>query len=216
MTEFLSIHYNRKNDRDSDRNRKDREKRMRVIAGKARRLQLKTVRGDQTRPTTDRIKETLFNMLQEGLPGARFLDLFAGSGAIGIEALSRDAAYAVFVENNPAAAACIHDNLLHTHLEDQAQVLKMDVLHAIDRLEQSQSIPFTYIFMDPPYDRGWEKRILSRLQNSSLADENTILIIEASLVTDFDYLGKEGYQLLKEKNYKSNKHIFVRKRGLTI
>ena len=77
---------------------------MRVIAGKARRLKLLAPRGMDTRPTTDRTKETLFNVLQPGLSGCRFLDLFSGSGAIGIEALSRGAAFAVFVEKNRAAA----------------------------------------------------------------------------------------------------------------
>ena len=80
---------------------------MRVIAGKARRLPLKTVAGMDTRPTTDRIKETLFNMLQNDLEGCRFLDLFGGSGGIGIEALSRGAGEAVFVESDRKAAACI-------------------------------------------------------------------------------------------------------------
>ena len=80
---------------------------MRVIAGSARRLLLKTIEGMETRPTTDRIKETLFNMLQNDLYGCTFLDLFAGSGGIGIEALSRGAKHAVFVEKNPKAAACI-------------------------------------------------------------------------------------------------------------
>ena len=83
---------------------------MRVIAGKARRLPLKTVPGMDTRPTTDRIKETLFNMLQPELLDSRFLDLFSGSGAIGIEALSRGAAFAVFVEKNPKAVECIKEN----------------------------------------------------------------------------------------------------------
>lgn len=96
---------------------------MRVIAGKCRSLPLKTVPGRQTRPTTDRIKETLFNMLQPYLPDARFLDLFAGSGAIGIEALSRGAERAWFVEQNKAAADCIRQNLKFTKLEQQAVLL---------------------------------------------------------------------------------------------
>ena len=87
---------------------------MRVIAGKARRIQLKTVPGMETRPTTDRIKETLFNVLQTELYSARFLDLFSGSGAIGIEALSRGCEMAVFVENNRNAAECIRENLKAT------------------------------------------------------------------------------------------------------
>ena len=84
---------------------------MRVIAGTARRLNLKTVPGMETRPTTDRIKETLFNILQPEMTDCRFLDLFSGSGGIGIEALSRGAAYAVFAEKNPKACSCIRDNL---------------------------------------------------------------------------------------------------------
>ena len=89
---------------------------MRVIAGKARRLNLETLPGLDTRPTTDRIKETLFNILQADIPGASFLDLFAGSGAIGIEALSRGAENAVFVDKNPKACACIRRNLEFTRL----------------------------------------------------------------------------------------------------
>ena len=84
---------------------------MRVIAGSAKRLQLKTLDGLDTRPTTDRIKETLFNMISPYLYDCRFLDLFAGSGGIGIEALSRGAGEAVFVEQNPKAMACIKENL---------------------------------------------------------------------------------------------------------
>ena len=108
---------------------------MRVIAGKARRLPLKTIEGLDTRPTTDRIKETLFNILQNDLYDIRFLDIFSGSGGIGIEALSRGAKEAVFVENDRAAVRCIQDNLKFTHLEQQATVLPFDVLAALARLE---------------------------------------------------------------------------------
>ena len=90
---------------------------MRVIAGSAKRLQLKTLDGLETRPTTDRIKETLFNMLTPYLYDCMFLDLFAGSGGIGIEALSRGGMESVFVDNNPDAVACIRENLKHTKLE---------------------------------------------------------------------------------------------------
>ena len=98
---------------------------MRVIAGSARRLLLKTIEGLDTRPTTDRIKETLFNMLQPQIPGCFFLDLFSGSGAIGIEALSRGARKAVFIENNPKAVECIRENLSCTHLEEGGAAFHM-------------------------------------------------------------------------------------------
>ena len=95
---------------------------MRVIAGKARSLHLKTIEGLDTRPTTDRIKETLFNMINDELYGASFLDLFSGSGGIGIEALSRGARKAVFVESSRKAAACIQENLKFTRLASDGEV----------------------------------------------------------------------------------------------
>ena len=121
---------------------------MRVIAGSARRLQLKTVEGIGTRPTTDRIKETLFNMLQNDIEDCSFLDLFSGSGAIGIEALSRGAEYAVFVENNKNAVKCIKDNLMFTKLSDKARVIENSVLSAINILNGNRV--FDVVFMDPP------------------------------------------------------------------
>ncbi len=126
---------------------------MRVIAGKARSLRLKTPEGLETRPTTDRIKETLFNMLQPYLPGGIFIDLFSGSGGIGIEALSRGAKHAYFVENNKNAIACIQENLKFTKLMEDATILKQDVLSAIsgihekeaDVVESLQETDFSYV-----------------------------------------------------------------------
>ena len=130
---------------------------MRVIAGTARRLLLKTPEGKDTRPTTDRIKETLFNMLMPYLSGAIFVDLFSGSGGIGIEALSRGAAKAYFVENNQKAIACITDNIKHTHFEDKSVILKQDVYAAI---RGSIKDIADVIFLDPPYNQEYEKRVL--------------------------------------------------------
>lgn len=183
---------------------------MRVIAGKARRLNLKTVPGDHTRPTTDRIKETLFNILQPDLPGCRFLDLFAGSGGIGIEALSRGARSAVFVDNHPKAAACIRDNLSTTRLADQAQVLMCDAAGALARLSGRGA--FDIIFMDPPYRMDLEKKMLTLLAGSDLVDEDTMIIVEAALDTPFDYLDELGYELTRRKEYKTNAHMFIRKK----
>lgn len=182
---------------------------MRVIAGKARRLPLKTVPGQETRPTTDRIKETLFNILQPDLPDCNFLDLFAGSGAIGIEALSRGARQAVFVEKNRAAVSCIKENLSFTKLADSGKLLNMDVLQALGMLEGKGT--FDLIFMDPPYRQELERRVLEYLQSSSVLDENTRIIIEADLYTDFSYVGELGFVLLRSKEYKTNKHVFLRR-----
>ena len=185
---------------------------MRVIAGSAKRLQLKTVEGMETRPTTDRIKETLFNMISTYLADSYFLDLFSGSGAIGIEALSRGAACAVFVEQSKKASACIKENLQHTKLGDRAELYEMDVLHALARLEGKNH--FDYIFMDPPYNELHEKRVLEYLRHSLLLAEDGVVIVEASIETDFSYVTELGFSVIKEKTYKTNKHIFLEREAL--
>ncbi len=182
---------------------------MRVIAGIARSLPLKCIDGLDTRPTTDRIKETLFNILQPEICDCRFLDLFAGSGAIGIEALSRGAREAVFVENNRKACECIRENLTFTKLSDNAQVLYMDVLTALYRLEGEK--PFDLIFLDPPYDKGFEQEVFAYLRHSSLADSDTLIILEASLKADTDWIEDFCFSPHKIKNYKTNKHLFIRR-----
>ncbi|MDD6211583.1 MAG: 16S rRNA (guanine(966)-N(2))-methyltransferase RsmD [Clostridiales bacterium] len=183
---------------------------MRVIAGKARRLNLVTVPGMDTRPTTDRVKETLFNILQPSLGGCRFLDLFAGSGGIGIEALSRGAASCVFVENNRKAQNCIEQNLVHTKLADQGKLLRTDVLSALNRLEREQQ-EFDMIFMDPPYGMEWEKRVLEVLRHSALVSPDTWIIVEANLETNMDYVESMGFEIFRVKEYKTNQHYFIKK-----
>ena len=163
---------------------------MRIIAGTARSLPLKTIDGMDTRPTTDKTKETLFNVLQMDVPGAYFLDLFAGSGQIGLEALSRGGAYAVFIENNRKAAKCIEEN--------------------IASLEGKYT--FDLIFMDPPYRHGLEEEVLRFLSHSSILKPDTRIVVEASLDTDFDYLDELGFEIDKFKKYKTNMHVFIRKK----
>lgn len=183
---------------------------MRVIAGTARSLPLKTVEGTDTRPTTDRIKETLFNILQTEIYGSRFLDLFSGSGAIGIEALSRGAKEAVFVEHSKSCVSCIKDNLKFTKLGERAAVMEQDVLSALNRL--SGKGVFDIIFMDAPYKAGLEREVLEALKNSDIADEYTTIIIEEAVDTDLSYAETElGYEIYKVKKYKTNKHVFIRK-----
>lgn len=180
---------------------------MRVIAGKAKRIPLRTIEGLDTRPTTDRIKETLFNMISEYLADSTFLDLFSGSGAIGIEALSRGAASAVFVEQNKKAVACIRENLKATRLEADAEILGIEVIAALKQSEEKKT--FDYIFMDPPYDQLWEKKVLEYLSESNLLSQDGLIIVEASLQTDLSYASELGFAVIKEKVYKTNKHVFL-------
>lgn len=181
---------------------------MRVIAGKARRLPLKAPVGLDTRPTTDRIKETLFNMLAPELPGAVFLDLFAGSGAIGIEALSRNAKKAYFVEQNGAAYSCILENLKFTKMIEQSVLLKQDVYSALYSISEKE---VDIIYADPPYHEGHEERLLQILSGVSFVTEDTLIIIEADLKTDLSFAESLGFSIVREKRYKTNKHIFLRK-----
>lgn len=184
---------------------------MRVIAGSAKRSQLKIMDGFDTRPTTDRIKETLFNIIAPSVYDSIFLDLFAGSGGIGIEALSRKAKEAVFVEKNPKAMACIKENLKTTHLEAGAMTLTQDVMSALYRLEGEKI--FDFIFMDPPYNQGLERQVLQYLSESELVYEDTVIIVEASKETEFSYLEELKFSCIKEKVYKTNKHVFIEKAG---
>lgn len=181
---------------------------MRIIAGSARSLPLKTVPGMETRPTTDRIKETLFNMLNPEIPGCRFLDLFAGSGQIGLEAVSRGAKEAVFVENNKKAARCIEENIAFTKFEDCCTLFVKDAVSALRQMEGREA--FDIVFMDPPYKKGLEMGVLSLLSELSLIGEHTLIVVETSLDADISGAEDYGYMITKEKVYKSNRHIFLR------
>ena len=181
---------------------------MRGIAGSRRSLPLKTVEGLETRPTTDRIKETLFNILMPDISGARFLDLFAGSGGIGIEALSRGAASAVFVDNSRDAIRCINDNVKFTKFTDEAEVVRLDALSYVRALRK---VDFDIIFLDPPYAAGAERDILSVLSTKDFKNNDALIIVEAALDTDFSYAEELGFTIYKIKEYKSNKHVFMQK-----
>lgn len=178
---------------------------MRVIAGSCRSLPLVTPSGDDTRPTTDRIKETLFNMIQAEIPDCIFYDFFAGSGGIGIEALSRGAKHAYFVENSKQALECIKKNLNFTKLTDKATVVSRDVFSAIPFLTEKADV----IFMDPPYQLGNEASVCQMLKGSGCLKEDTLIIIEAEKDKDFSDITDLGFTIIKEKIYKTNKHVFI-------
>ncbi len=182
---------------------------MRVIAGTARSLPLKTPTGMDTRPTTDRIKETLFNVIQNEVPGAAFIDMFSGSGGIGIEALSRGARKCYFLENDKEALNCIRENLKFTRFEDQAVILSQDAFLSLNNIFEKE---IDVIFMDPPYRQDLGKKALLIFKSMKNVTPDTLLIVEASKETDFAYLDEMGYDLVKEKVYKTNKHLFIRKK----
>lgn len=183
---------------------------MRVIAGKCRSLPLKTLPGRNTRPTADRIRETLFNILMPELPGCRFLDLFAGSGAIGIEALSRGALFCTFVEKSRAAARIIQENLHFTHLDGASEVCIRDVRSALSLFPPEPV--YDLVFMDPPYQEKQEEKVLPLLLHTPCISKEALIVVEAALETDFSYLSAIGYDCIREKVYKTNKHLFLKRK----
>ena len=150
---------------------------MRVVAGSARRVNLVTPKGLDTRPTADMAKEGLFNILSAEIRGIRFLDLFCGSGAIGIEALSRGAKEAVFVENAKPAIAATLQNLEKTKLAEPKQLLQMPVTQAIATLD-ARGHNFDIIFMDPPYDTNLLTQTLNQLAQTKLLRHCGIIVAE--------------------------------------
>lgn len=150
---------------------------LRVIAGSAKGHKLKTLEGRLTRPTSDRIKESLFNILSGVIEGACFLDLYAGTGSIGIEALSRGAKSATFVDENPQCIKIIRDNLEHTKLTEKANVLKSSVTAAL-RLIATQGNMFDIIFIDPPYGKGIPDVVVAEIDKLELLKTEGIVIVE--------------------------------------
>ncbi len=182
---------------------------MRVIAGTARRLRLVTPEGMDTRPTQDIIKETLFNILMPDISGCVFLDLCAGSGQIGIEALSRGAARAYFAENGRNAIACIQKNLHTTHLEDRAVLLKRDVLSALYQVHEKA---VDIVYLDPPYASDMAAQILTALDRQPYVNEDTLIVLETSLDSDLSFLDSTGLEIVREKDYRANRHLFIRRK----
>ena len=155
---------------------------MRVIAGTYRSRILKSLKGQALRPTSDRLCETLFNVLGPGVARSRFIDLFAGTGAIGIEALSRGATEVAFVENHAPAAALIRRNVASLGIRNGATVLCVDALRGLEKLASSKKgkpSQYDYVFLDPPYVAANDyARVLESLGSSSLLAPGGVVIAE--------------------------------------
>jgi 16S rRNA (guanine966-N2)-methyltransferase len=155
---------------------------MRIIAGTFRSRQLKSLKGLALRPTSDRLRESLFNVLAERIPGCRFLDVFAGTGAVGIEALSRGAAEVVFIENHSPAAKLIQKNLDSLGICRNTRILKLDAVRALQRLaaeHNTASVPFDIVFLDPPYAAADEyRRVLTFLGSAPFLAPGGLVIAE--------------------------------------
>ena len=152
---------------------------MRVISGSARGTKLKAPKGLSVRPTADRVKEALFNIISARVVNCLFIDLFAGSGAVGIEALSRGAASAVFVDHNRGNIALIKDNLEKTRLSESSRLLCSDAGRAIDGLA-AENLKADLIFIDPPYDLANVELLVSRIFAKGLIKPSGLVVVEHS------------------------------------
>lgn len=148
---------------------------MRVVAGKARGLTLKTLDGDSTRPTRDMVREALFNIIAEKIPDAVFLDMFAGSGAIGIEALSRGAKKAYFIDSNKDAISIINQNLNKARFNDNSVVWCGDFLKALDKIKNEK---FDVVFIDPPYNKELGVKAIEEIYKRNILQVDGIIIYE--------------------------------------
>jgi 16S rRNA (guanine(966)-N(2))-methyltransferase RsmD len=158
---------------------------MRVIGGNARGRRLKVPKGQTTRPTAARVKEALFNILPHDLSGARVLDLFAGTGNLTIEALSRGAAAAIMVDSSFESGKVIRENLRRLHLTDRTKIWIMPATRAL-RLLARHGDTFDMIFLDPPYDRQWIDRTLQIIAQEKLLRGSGMVIAEHSIREDVE------------------------------
>ncbi len=168
---------------------------MRVIAGSARGTKLFCPDGLSIRPTHDRVKEAVFSMLGDRIVGARILDLFAGTGALGIEALSRGAEHVTFVDASPRSLKAVAQNLEKTHLAPKASVVQSDFLCFLKSTGESYDL----IFLDPPYNEGYMEKILETVATRNLLAENGIIYCEFD--GDAPALPQNVYHIMREKKY---------------
>lgn len=152
---------------------------MRVISGTLKGKKLFSVKGLSLRPTSDRVRESVFDILQGIIEGSRVLDLFSGTGALGIEALSRGALAAVFIENHPSSLEALRRNLAACHLENVSEVLAKEAEEGLLFLEGRRE-SFDFIFLDPPYGKGLACRTVAKLAKSAILKPETLIIVEHS------------------------------------
>lgn len=175
---------------------------MRVITGKARGIQLKTPEGMLTRPTADRVKEALFSIINFDVPGAAVLDLFGGTGQLGIEALSRGAKSAVFVDAREDACKLIRENLKRTKLEGEGRVVRSDYLDYLSRCKDR----FDIIFLDPPYAEVFLEKSINRITEIDILQSGGIMVAERPLGKDLS-LELPGYT--RSRDYKYGKILLT-------
>ena len=181
---------------------------MRIISGKARGTKLYTLEGTNTRPTLDRVKESIFNIIQNKIEGAIVLDLFAGSGAIGLECLSRGAERAILCDKSKEATEIIKRNIKKTHMEEKTQIINADFESCLGKLKNEQ---FDLIYIDPPYATDYIFKSLKKIKEFKIAKKESLIIIE----TDDEQrilkeIGNIGIEIVDKRKYGRATIIFLK------
>lgn len=171
---------------------------VRVISGSARGLKLNTPGDDRVRPTTDRVKESMFNIVQDWVYDSQVLDLFAGSGALGIEALSRGASQAVFCDNSLDSIKIIKSNIEKARVVDRSQIVSGDFKRCLRDME-TKNQSFDMIFVDPPYYEGLFEEVLDTIRSCKILKKDGIVIVEHDAKKPIGQV--EGLEVYKEKKY---------------
>lgn len=171
---------------------------VRVISGSARGLKLNTPGDDRVRPTTDRVKESMFNIVQDWVYDSQVLDLFAGSGALGIEALSRGASQAVFCDNSLDSIKIIKSNIEKARVADRSQIVSGDFKRCLRDME-AKNQSFDMIFVDPPYYEGLFEEVLDTIRSCKILKKGGIVIVEHDAKKPIGQV--EGLEVYKEKKY---------------
>ncbi len=187
---------------------------MRVISGKARGTKIQTIENNSTRPTLDRVKESLFNIIQSKVPRSNILDLFAGSGALGIEALSRNAEFAVFCDSNNECTKIIRQNLEKTKLETKALIYNNDYKSCIKNLK-NKNFKFDIVFIDPPYMLNIAAESLKLIIENNLLKDEAIIVIETDQrnrdMKEIQEMNINKIKVYDERKYGRANLIFIRK-----
>ena len=183
---------------------------MRVISGSARGKKLVSLEGTNTRPTLDRVKESLFNILQFDIENKNILDLFAGSGAIGIEAISRGAKSATFCDNSPDAIRIIKTNIKNTRSTEKATVLNKDYIQALKYLS-SNNKKFDIIYLDPPYRTEFADIAIKEIIDLDLLSKDGIIILETDDMKKEEAIQNEKIEIFDKRKYGRAILIFIRK-----
>lgn len=184
---------------------------MRIITGRARGLQLTTPKNMDVRPTADRVKESVFNIIGSKIIGAKVLDLFAGTGNLGLESWSRGAEAITFIDESKESLRLVESNIAKCRAQADCTVIKGNAVNVIDRLYR-QGQRFDFAFCDPPYNKGWLDKIAAALKAAPLFNEGGYLIVERACHEEITLLPRE-YELVRSEKYGETLIDFIRFNG---